>query len=83
MPGRASTWLSAATPTGGSGGFPACLTACMPPTRGVFPRYAGGRYQKDGTTMIVSRGLALENTRVPRFYDPPELVIIDLVPEGR
>ena len=29
--------------------------------------------------MIVSRGLARDNTRVPRFYDPPELVIVDLV----
>ena len=29
--------------------------------------------------MIVSRGLARESTVVPRFYNPPELVIIDLL----
>ena len=29
--------------------------------------------------MIVSRGLARESTRVPRFYNRPELVIIDIV----
>lgn len=68
---------------GGQWRIPGLLNGLYAPHQGVFPRYAGGRYQKDGTTMIVSRGLALENTRVPRFYDPPELVIIDLVPEGR
>ena len=28
--------------------------------------------------MIVSRGLARESTGVPRFYDRPELVLIEL-----
>ncbi len=28
--------------------------------------------------MIVSRGLARESTGMPRFYNRPELVIIDL-----
>ena len=33
-----------------------------------------------GTAMIVSRGLARESTRVPRLYNPPELVVVDVVP---
>ena len=31
-----------------------------------------------GTVLIVSRGLARESTRVPRLYNPPELVIVDI-----
>ena len=50
------------------------------PDQGLFPRYAGGRYELDGTVMIVSRGLARESTRVPRFYNRPELVMIELKP---
>lgn len=51
------------------------------PNHGLFPALAGGLYSRNGTTMIVSRGLARESTRVPRIYNRPELVIIDLMPE--
>ncbi len=63
---------------GGQWRIPGLLNGLYAPHQGLFPKYAGGRYLKGGTTMIVSRGLARENTRVPRFYDPPELVIVDL-----
>ena len=63
---------------GGQWRIPGLLNGLYAPHQGLFPKYAGGKYQKGGTTMIVSRGLARENTRVPRFYDPPELVIVDL-----
>ena len=36
-------------------------------------------YEKEGTTMIVSRGLARETTVVPRIFNRPELVIVDIV----
>ena len=51
------------------------------PNRGLFPKLAGGLYEQNHTTMIVSRGLARESTRVPRIYNRPELVIIELMPE--
>ena len=63
---------------GGQWRIPGLLNGLYAPHQGLFPKYAGGKYQKGGTTMIVSRGLARENTRVPRFYAPPELVIVDL-----
>lgn len=63
---------------GGQWRIPGILNGLYAPNQGMFPKYAGGMYEEDGTTMIVSRGLARESTMVPRFYNRPELVIIDL-----
>ena len=48
------------------------------PNQGLFPKYAGGRYNYETGTMIVSRGLARESTPIPRIFNRPELVIIDI-----
>ncbi len=63
---------------GGQWRIPGLLNGLYAPNQGVFPKYAGGKYIMEPTTMIVSRGLAKESTRIPRFYNRPELVIIDL-----
>ena len=65
---------------GGQWRIPGILNGLYAPDQGLFPPYAGGRYERDGTVMIVSRGLARESTRVPRFYNRPELVMIELKP---
>lgn len=53
------------------------------PDGGFFPALAGGLFKiSDTQTMVVSRGLARESTRIPRLFNRPEMVIIDLVPEG-
>ena len=65
---------------GGQWRVPGLLNGLMAPGQGLFPRYAGGAYQIGDATLIVSRGLARESTRVPRLYNPPELVIVDLLP---
>ena len=64
---------------GGQWRIPGILNGLCAPNQGFFPKYAGGKYEKDGTTMIVSRGLARESTRVPRIFNRPELVIVDLI----
>ncbi len=64
---------------GGQWRIPGILNGLYAPDQGLFPPYAGGRYERNGTVMIVSRGLARESTRVPRFCNRPELVIIDLI----
>jgi predicted MPP superfamily phosphohydrolase len=64
---------------GGQWRIPGILNGLYAPDQGLFPPYAGGRYERDGTVMIVSRGLARESTRLPRFYNRPELVIVDLI----
>ncbi len=64
---------------GGQWRIPFLLNGLYAPNQGLFPKYAGGEYHLEGTTMIVSRGLARESIRIPRFYDRPELVVIDLI----
>lgn len=64
---------------GGQWRIPGLLNGLYAPNQGFFPEYAGGTYEKDGTTMIVSRGLARESTRIPRFYNRPELVTVDII----
>jgi len=51
------------------------------PNQGWFPKYTSGVYEKNNTTMIVSRGLSQESTRTPRIFNPPELVVINLLPK--
>jgi len=63
---------------GGQWRIPGILNGLYAPHQGIFPKYAGGRYDADDMTMIVSRGLARETTRVPRIFNRPELAVIDL-----
>lgn len=65
---------------GGQWRVPGLVNGLYAPNQGWFPKYAGGQYTFDHTTMIVSRGLARESTRIPRIFNRPELVIVDLLP---
>lgn len=63
---------------GGQVRIPGLMNGLLAPHQGFFPRYAGGQYQLGSTSLIVSRGLCLN--RLPRICNPPELVIVDLMP---
>ena len=63
---------------GGQWRLPGIINGLFAPNQGFFPRYAGGKYHFDDSYMIVSRGLARESTRIPRIFNRPELVVIDL-----
>lgn len=63
---------------GGQWRIPGVMNGLYAPNQGLFPEYAGGRYDFETYTMIVSRGLARESTPIPRVFNRPELVIIDL-----
>lgn len=64
---------------GGQWRIPGILNGIVAPTQGLFPEYAGGLYElDDGTSFIVSRGLATENTIIPRVFNPPEIVMVTL-----
>lgn len=66
---------------GGQWRIPGILNGLYAPNQGFFPAYAGGCYDVDGLAFVVSRGLSRESTRIPRLFNPPELVVLDLVPE--
>ena len=63
---------------GGQWRIPGILNGLYAPHQGIFPKYAGGRYDSEDMTMIVSRGLAKETTKIPRIFNRPELVVIDI-----
>ncbi len=67
---------------GGQVRIPGLLNGLYAPNQGLFPKYAGGRYTlADGSTeMIVSRGLC--KNILPRVFNRPEVVVIDIEPEA-
>ena len=64
---------------GGQGRIPGVLNGLYAPNQGWFPKLAGGAYTQDGTTLIVSRGLAVR-TRLPRIFNRPEVVLVRCLP---
>ncbi len=65
---------------GGQWRLPGLQRGLMTPSQGLFPKYTGGRYDFGNQTMLISRGLQ-NDCVVPRLFNPPEVVCIDLVPE--
>jgi predicted MPP superfamily phosphohydrolase len=62
---------------GGQVRIPFILNGLYAPNQGLFPKYAGGIYSHGNLTHIVSRGLSV-NPLLPRIFNPPELVIIEI-----
>ena len=49
------------------------------PYVGLFPHFTKGVYAGQKATCILSAGLGIEH-HIPRFYNPPEIVVVDLIP---
>lgn len=62
---------------GGQIRIPFILNGLYAPNQGLFPKYAGGIYKHNSLLHIVSRGVSF-NPRLPRVFNPPEVVIIDI-----
>lgn len=62
---------------GGQWQDPTHSLAAIGPDQGVFPKYFRGKHTFGNMTMINSRGLDYR-TKVPRFYNSRELVIVTL-----
>lgn len=84
-PSQAETYLSygfdlvtSGHAHGGQWRIPYLLNGLLAPDEGLFPKLAGGHYTFSNGELIVSRGLALESTRVPRIFNRPEVVFIHL-----
>lgn len=63
---------------GGQWRIPFLLNGLLAPNQGFFPKYAGGIYSINNSTLVVSRGLAKESTKIPRIFNRPEIVIINI-----
>ena len=64
---------------GGQWFIPLLNRGILAPNQGLFPKYVNGLYTlKNGTRLIVSRGLAREKAPFPRFGNHPEIVVIEL-----
>lgn len=63
---------------GGQWRIPGLINGIYSPNQGLFPPYAGGLYTFPGLDFVVSRGLARETTQIPRIFNRPELVILDI-----
>lgn len=48
---------------------------------GFFPRYDYGQYKLGDSDMIITRGLGSNPKILPRFNNPPEIVVVDVEPE--
>lgn len=62
---------------GGQIRIPFIINGLWAPNQGWFPKYAGGEYKYGSLTHIVSRGVSY-NPRLPRIFNPPEVVVIDI-----
>lgn len=63
---------------GGQWRIPGILNGLYAPHQGLFPDYAGGAYDYPGGTLVVSRGLDRWGIKLPRIFNRPELVIIEV-----
>ncbi|OJE36006.1 hypothetical protein BAQ47_20225 [Bacillus tropicus] len=53
------------------------ISKLVAPNQGVLPKYTAGLYEKQNTSMVVSRGLG--NSIIPqRIFNRPELVVVQL-----
>lgn len=67
---------------GGQFRIPFFDIALYAPNQGLFPQYTEGLYEKNGSYMVVSRGLG--NSSFPfRVHNPPEIVVVDVTYTGQ
>ncbi|MDR3355815.1 MAG: metallophosphoesterase [Spirochaetaceae bacterium] len=65
---------------GGQIRLPPLVNGLYAPGQGLFPKYSGGVYGIGGAVLVVSRGLTTRRPFIPRIFNPPELVVLRLVP---
>ena len=66
---------------GGQIYLPLLNRGLIAPYVGFFPKYTKGCFVGQQGTCVLSAGLGNEYWLVPRINNPPELVVVDLIPE--
>lgn len=57
------------------------LGGLIAPYVGLFPEYTEGMFEGEAATVILSTGLG-SSPGIPRINNPPQVVVVDLVPEN-
>lgn len=47
----------------------------------LFPKFTHGKYNFNNTCLIVGSGVTTETYYIPRIYNPPEVVLVSVVPQ--
>jgi predicted MPP superfamily phosphohydrolase len=50
------------------------------PSLHLFPKYDGGEFHQDHTTMLLSRGIGMHTIPI-RLFNPGEILVIDFIPQ--
>lgn len=53
-----------------------------PNQEGLFPEYCDGFHMKNGSSIIISKGLGSNKWWVPRINNPPEITVVDIGPKS-
>lgn len=64
---------------GGQWRIPFINQGVYAPHQGIWPKYTSGQHYFGQTVLIVSRGLTTDNTVIPRLFNRPELLVIDII----
>lgn len=48
---------------------------------GLFPEYCDGFHTKNGSSIIISKGLGSNKWWIPRINNPPEITVVDIGPQ--
>lgn len=48
--------------------------------QGWFPEYDFGMFKKDNINLVITRGLSSQKSKIPRFNNPPEIVLLTIQP---
>ena len=52
-----------------------------PNQEGLFPEYCDGFHTKNGSSIIISKGLGSNKWWIPRINNPPEITVVDIGPK--
>lgn len=66
---------------GGQIRFPIINRGLYAPYAGWLPKFTKGVFEGECATCVLSAGLS-SNEKIPRIYNPPEIVVVDLIPNN-
>ena len=58
------------------------LGGVLAPSLRLFPKYDGGLFEEGDSRMVLGRGLGSHTIPI-RLFNPGELIVVRLEPEGR